>query len=249
MSFDSSHAPVASQGLPTYHPVSIGFINGPNPVEPSAVSHGRFTNTHHQLEKSTNEEMLRMLSSSRPTKGPRDTMSDTAKGARHVAPPMPVGSIASFLNDVLDVSAPYAQRRDQEPAIFTLPQLPVRRGVKRQRQRVPPVLQGLHHPPPNAGLLPSINTEDGQPTRKAPSAQSKPKSTSSETETIVVESISPKTSKADGQPSSKRKRWTDEETADLIAGVTRFGIGNWKKILTCSDYSFNHRTAIDLKDR
>ncbi|KAK8201861.1 hypothetical protein M8818_005385 [Zalaria obscura] len=32
-------------------------------------------------------------------------------------------------------------------------------------------------------------------------------------------------------------------------GVARFGIGGWKRILTCPDYSFNKRTAVDLKDR
>lgn len=34
----------------------------------------------------------------------------------------------------------------------------------------------------------------------------------------------------------------------LLAGVARFGVGNWKKIL--SEYKFHHkRTAVDLKDK
>ena len=41
--------------------------------------------------------------------------------------------------------------------IFDLPELPVRTG-KATRPRLPPTLSGLHEPPPNAGLLPSIST-------------------------------------------------------------------------------------------
>lgn len=48
---------------------------------------------------------------------------------------------------------------------------------------------------------------------------------------------------------ARRNKWTDDETHALLQGTRRFGVGNWKKILTCADYSFNHRTATDLKDR
>jgi hypothetical protein len=51
------------------------------------------------------------------------------------------------------------------------------------------------------------------------------------------------------KPSRKRKRWSNQETKDLLMGVSRFGIGNWKKILHCPDLSFDGRTAVDLKDR
>jgi hypothetical protein len=47
----------------------------------------------------------------------------------------------------------------------------------------------------------------------------------------------------------KRNKWSEQETKDLLVGVSRFGIGNWKKILQCSDFAFNQRTAVDLKDR
>jgi hypothetical protein len=47
----------------------------------------------------------------------------------------------------------------------------------------------------------------------------------------------------------KRNKWSEEETKDLLVGVSKFGIGNWKKILECSDFVFNQRTAVDLKDR
>ncbi|KAL1612015.1 hypothetical protein SLS60_000238 [Paraconiothyrium brasiliense] len=47
----------------------------------------------------------------------------------------------------------------------------------------------------------------------------------------------------------KRNKWSEKETKDLLVGVSRFGIGSWKKILQCTDFTFNQRTAVDLKDR
>ncbi|KAF2839132.1 hypothetical protein M501DRAFT_923224, partial [Patellaria atrata CBS 101060] len=46
-----------------------------------------------------------------------------------------------------------------------------------------------------------------------------------------------------------RRRWTEQETKDLLHGVAKFGIGSWKKILACEEYNFNGRSAVDLKDR
>ena len=43
--------------------------------------------------------------------------------------------------------------------------------------------------------------------------------------------------------------WSEEETDFLLLGAHRFGVGDWTKIHTCSDYRFNDRTALDLKDR
>lgn len=46
-----------------------------------------------------------------------------------------------------------------------------------------------------------------------------------------------------------RLGWTEEETQNLMEGCKRHGVGNWKKILTDPNFSFNCRTAVDLKDR
>ncbi|KAF2679515.1 hypothetical protein K458DRAFT_480382 [Lentithecium fluviatile CBS 122367] len=54
---------------------------------------------------------------------------------------------------------------------------------------------------------------------------------------------------AKAKETKKRNKWSEQETKDLLVGVSRFGIGNWKKILQCSDFTFNQRTAVDLKDR
>ncbi|KAJ4333453.1 hypothetical protein N0V95_009425 [Ascochyta clinopodiicola] len=47
----------------------------------------------------------------------------------------------------------------------------------------------------------------------------------------------------------KRTRWSQKETEDLLTGVSRYGIGRWKQILDCTDFQFQGRTAVDLKDR
>lgn len=46
-----------------------------------------------------------------------------------------------------------------------------------------------------------------------------------------------------------RRKWTKQETEDLLQGVALYGVGNWKKILEDARFSFNARTSIDLKDR
>ncbi|KAG9830650.1 SURF1 family protein, partial [Aureobasidium melanogenum] len=164
-------------------------------------------------------------------------------------------SLAAVLND--EDSPPRlgeytSHRRDVDQAVFTLPKLPAKRHAK--RHRVPPVLQGLHQPPPDAGLLPSISTEEAQ-VFLSTSRSSKPAPISVLTDDAnpAVIQQEPKTSaEATQEPSEKRSRrniWTEQETDDLLAGVSRFGIGNWKKILLCSDYQFHKRTAVDLKDR
>jgi len=142
------------------------------------------------------------------------------------------------------------RRSNHDQGVFTLPELPVKRGVKRPRQRVPPVLQGLHQPPPNANILPSISRDETPKQLKV----AKTKATTSPIETpsdtvLGHENSGPGVSPLKDAKSGPRKKWTDEETANLLRGVAKFGAGSWKKILHCPEYTFNDRTAVDLKDR
>ncbi|KAJ1949811.1 hypothetical protein FBU59_000979, partial [Linderina macrospora] len=45
------------------------------------------------------------------------------------------------------------------------------------------------------------------------------------------------------------RKWTDEETENLLQGCSKYGVGAWKKILDDPSFSFNNRTSVDLKDR
>ncbi|KAI5788584.1 hypothetical protein FPQ18DRAFT_262019 [Pyronema domesticum] len=47
----------------------------------------------------------------------------------------------------------------------------------------------------------------------------------------------------------QRRKWTEQETNDLIKGCHEHGIGNWKKVLDDPKYNFNGRSSVDLKDR
>ncbi|PWW72933.1 hypothetical protein C7212DRAFT_354541 [Tuber magnatum] len=55
-----------------------------------------------------------------------------------------------------------------------------------------------------------------------------------------------------GEKSSNRRvrrKWTEEETNDLIKGCHTHGVGNWKKVLEDPRFHFNGRSSVDLKDR
>ncbi|KAG9298246.1 hypothetical protein G9A89_002734 [Geosiphon pyriformis] len=50
-------------------------------------------------------------------------------------------------------------------------------------------------------------------------------------------------------PLRPRRKWTPEETSQLVDGCYTHGVGSWKKILDDPQYNFNNRRAVDLKDR
>ncbi|KZF20478.1 hypothetical protein L228DRAFT_28727 [Xylona heveae TC161] len=105
----------------------------------------------------------------------------------------------------------------------------------------PATLSALQDPPPNAALFPPISTEafpeEQAAAKKVPESQPKNNKSAS---TIKA---------AKKQLTRPRKKWTEEETDDLLRGVALFGIGCWKKILSHSEFTFNNRSSIDLKDR
>jgi len=233
-----------------YRPTSLDFINRPNPVEPSNVSsRSSLTNDNRQLGRSTDEELLRVLLGPRTRDSATESTRNVKYGGQQQAP---AHSLASVLNDESEPSRPQPHSLATQPKDngFTLPELPVKRGVKRPRNRVPPVLQGLHQPPPNAGLLPSISITESHG-RSSTSAdqcsstsgrQHPPRSTDSLTIPVTKDDSAQKTV-------LKRNPWTDVETNVLLQGVERFGVGNWKQILNCEDLNFNKRNTVDLKDR
>jgi len=138
-----------------------------------------------------------------------------------------------------------------------LPQLPVRRDQKGPRMpMIPPLLQGLHEPPPDAGLFPPI-TPNGFERYQGQNGGSVQMVALPATQ-ATAPSIAP-SNECPRKPSvttvkrttavAKRQKWTDGETKDLLHGVERFGIGKWKKIMAQPEYKFNNRSPVDLKDR
>ena len=46
-----------------------------------------------------------------------------------------------------------------------------------------------------------------------------------------------------------RRKWSDAETLNLLAGVRKYGVGKWKQILKDPGFFFTERSSVDLKDR
>ena len=204
-------------GLPSYKPTSLDFINRPNPVEPQSVPQRHPLNGTPQLSKPSNNGLNPLL----------------------------------LNHDGGDAERPAKRRKSGDGKLLDLPKLPVRHSAK--RMRIPPTLSGLHQPPPDARILPSISTQQRV---VPPGTSTQPEKTDSDGAASSVvnpqtQSDPPKAAVASVKPPARAKRikWSDEETACLLKGVARFGIGSWTAILNCSDYHFQRRTALDLKDR
>jgi hypothetical protein len=216
------------------------------------------------------------------------------------------GKLADLLLDTQEQLLPSERRwaehqheeHSRENPVIKLPQLPQLPAKTTERARIPPLLQGLHQPPPlppTGRLFPPITdgasgfeqdirdrihsanasheARSKRDQESAPTRSSEPNNineTHVETDRDEQDDIPPSNSvhisdqettshvadeehtppvAAQNQRSRKRKKWSDEETRDLLFGVSRFGIGKWKRILNCSDYKFAGRTAVDLKDR
>jgi hypothetical protein len=227
--------------IQAYPPTSLDFINRPNPVEPLAAPPKHPLHGPAQLHNNYTHDLRRLL---------LDTVPREATGEAASKRLRPEDEIHSR-------SAANSQARD----LPSLPKLPVRNGgsSKQRRGRLPPTLSGLHQPPPNAGLLPSISVQQSrQPDRRPDALVTKAGNIESALDTRAPDSAAQSSSQsaAPDRPPGKAKstkhtknKWSDEETADLLKGVAKFGIGSWTKILRCEEYSFDRRTALDLKDR
>ncbi|KAK1758665.1 40S ribosomal protein S4 [Echria macrotheca] len=135
----------------------------------------------------------------------------------------------------------------QKDDFMQLPQ-PLKKQ-KSTQQVVPPIIAGLHEPPPDPRVFPPINTdgpalfedycnidEDRNIGVLGANASDSGDKTSG-------------TAKGKRRATKPRKKWSDEETNHLLLGVSRYGVGKWTSILEDKDFKFNGRTAGDLKDR
>jgi hypothetical protein len=167
-------------------------------------------------------------------------------------------SLRKILDDdtTTTVAGPSKKRNIVETSkddFVQLPQPPKKQ--KAAKQVVPPIIIGLFEPPPQAALFPPIASSSFHDSHGRNSLNTVlPKVTE------VKENMRKDSShdKGNSEPSQTkvlrkdvrpRKKWTEEETSNLLLGVYKHGVGNWTDILEDSNYSFNGRSAIDLKDR
>jgi hypothetical protein len=135
-----------------------------------------------------------------------------------------------------------------------LPQPPKKQ--KTTKQVVPPIIIGLFEPPPQATLFPPIasssfhdshgrNTLNTVPLKGNGVAELPKAILNPEPESLPAANKESKKKK----DARTRKRWTEEETNNLLLGVKKHGLGCWTDILDDSEFTFGKRSAADLKDR
>lgn len=137
-----------------------------------------------------------------------------------------------------------------------LPQPPKKQRAAKQAVLVPPIIIGLFEPPPQAALFPpiasssfhdrhgrnSLNTVPTTAKDVGDSAKSEDFPNNRSGKQLASKKVQKKGVKA-------RKRWTEEETKNLLLGVSKYGVGRWTDILEDQNFTFNGRSGVDLKDR
>ncbi|KAI8157723.1 telomere-associated protein 1 [Colletotrichum sp. SAR 10_70] len=175
-------------------------------------------------------------------------------------------SLSKILDEVPDNSKDDTSNKKRHRNIATkddfvqLPQ-PVKKQKPIQPQvmpAMPPIINGLHEPPPDAALFPPIASNDfnePESNQLKPLRDYAPVTEEKETEKPPDPEPTPtKASKAGSGKTRKkamkpRRKWSEAETNHLLLGVNRHGVGKWTDILADPDFNFNDRTAGDLKDR
>jgi hypothetical protein len=147
----------------------------------------------------------------------------------------------------------------KRPVKEDFPQLP--QPLKKQKATThmfPPMIVGLLEPPSNAALFPPISSGsfNDRPRSEPPQALSitKPPEVQGLPEETIVPSPPPDaertpTGKVKRRAAKPRRKWSEEETNHLLLGASKHGVGRWTDILDDPEYTFNERTAGDLKDR
>jgi hypothetical protein len=136
-----------------------------------------------------------------------------------------------------------------------LPQPPKKQRTT--KQVVPPIIIGLFEPPPQATLFPPIASSSFHDSHGRNTLNTIPLNVNGVEEVPkAILNPEPESLPIIGSKESKkkkgarmRKRWTEQETNDLLRGVKKHGLGCWTDILDDPGFSFDKRTAADLKDR
>ncbi|KAL8387329.1 hypothetical protein RB595_009985 [Gaeumannomyces hyphopodioides] len=122
---------------------------------------------------------------------------------------------------------------------------------KSAQQVMPPIINGLHEPPPNAAFFPPIASVDFgaqdslslNPLKEFTGAPDERPAPATPTDDKPAASVKTR------RRTKPRRKWTELETNHLLLGVSRHGVGKWTNILEDPDFHFVDRTAGDLKDR
>lgn len=138
-----------------------------------------------------------------------------------------------------------------------LPQPVKKQKLAQQAPVMPPIISGLHEPPPDAALFPPIasssfaeNDAHQMKLLQAFNHSWEEKQGQNHQHPPEPENTTSRSSNKGRKRATKpRRKWSEQETNHLLLGVSRHGVGKWTSILEDPDFKFDERTAGDLKDR
>ncbi|PFH56824.1 hypothetical protein XA68_15949 [Ophiocordyceps unilateralis] len=170
---------------------------------------------------------------------------EDAATVRHVAYPLrPLLAADVDAPDARVQPADAVDGKKRKDDFVQLPQPVKKQKAAQQAPAMPPIINGLHEPPPHAALFPPIAQHDaGQLKLLCDLGRA------SADDKASVSDVDKTASRARKRAAKPRRKWSEEETKHLLLGVNRHGVGKWTTILEDPDFTFNDRTAGDLKDR
>lgn len=160
-------------------------------------------------------------------------------------PPIEAGSITQLL------SKPTKEDVVVEPALLTTSNVTDSHSSEKREGRIEEILDS---PVDNkTGYADHINVDESSTNKvrlNLPgSEQTNDASTGKGVPPPAEKSPEPPSPKTRGRSRKNLRKWTEEETTDLLRGVIKCGIGNWTAILAQPELKFNKRSASNLKDR
>ncbi|GJN81355.1 MYB DNA-binding domain-containing protein [Purpureocillium lilacinum] len=166
-------------------------------------------------------------------------------------------SHSKILNDAAETSDDsYTKKRPRNINVkddfVQLPQPMKKQKSAQQSLAMPPIINGLHEPPPHAALFPPIaSTSFNENEASQVKMMHDFGRNAADSGNVASSPEADKTAagKARKRAAKPRRKWSEEETKHLLLGVNRHGVGKWTTILEDPDFTFNDRTAGDLKDR
>jgi hypothetical protein len=162
-------------------------------------------------------------------------------------------------DDNADIAASASKKRNivesSKDDFVQLPQPPKKQ--KAAKQVVPPIIIGLFEPPPQTALFPPIASSSFHDSHGRNSLNTIPPNPKvkevdeprHDDPPAPLEEENAASTKPTKKRTKPRKKWTEEETNNLLLGVSKHGLGNWADILEDPCFSFNDRSGVDLKDR
>ncbi|POR37562.1 40S ribosomal protein S4-A [Tolypocladium paradoxum] len=174
--------------------------------------------------------------------------SDAAEPSSH--------SHAKILNESTDAfddayNKKRARNLNVKDDFVQLPQPMKKQKAAQQALAMPPIINGLHEPPPHAALFPPIASNSFSENDASQMKLLHEFNRGAEDRANAAPSPDgdKNSSKGRKRAAKPRRKWSEEETKHLLLGVNRHGVGKWTTILEDPDFTFNDRTAGDLKDR